>query len=376
MLGWSLRNGTRGVVVAIGPRSGGVGDVFGGTVSALRARGWQVVEGRPDERGSALGSALALLWSLRRALRAASVVHIEFGSNDIATFWCAVVATCLGGAPVLLIHDPDQIARKPGAGLIRRSGRWSMRLAYRVCSPVLDRVLINRTLRHAGALMVMGERSREALEARAGRGVSFVPHGANAVAPGPPPSSGSYALFAGFLGPGKGVDLLLRAWARTGNGGADLVIAGGCSADHEAWVEQLKVESTQLPRPPKWLGHIGDEADFERLIEQAAIVVLPYRRSSPASGILVRAMSAGRCVIATRVEAVDGVVEDGTTGALVDVDDVDGLGRSLTSLLSDGAERDRLGAAAAARAAEVFGWDRFSDALESAYAERASRRVE
>jgi glycosyltransferase involved in cell wall biosynthesis len=366
----SLSNRTQRRVVAVGPRSGGVGDVFGGTVSALRSRGWQVIEARPRERGSALVAALALLWPLRRELRAARVLHIEFGSNDVATFWCAAIATRLRLDPALLIHDPEQIARHPGAGLIRHSGRWSMRLAYRVLSPLLDRPLIEGTLRRAGALLVMGERARDHLEARAGRTVWFVPHGAGTADPGPPPSTATYALFAGFLGPAKGVDMLLQAWAGAGDGAADLVIAGGCSADHEPWVEQLKEESRQLPHPPKWLGHIEIESDFERLINEAAVVVLPYRRSSPASGILVRAMSAGRCVIATQVEAVYEVVEDGETGVLVGVDDVDGLSRELARLLSDGAERDRLGAAAAARAAEVFGWGRFADALESAYAAR------
>ena len=366
MMRLSVRTQRR--VVAIGPSSGGVGDVFGGTVSALRARGWDVVEGRPQERGSALVAALVLLWSLRRELRAARVLHIEFGSNDIATFWCAAVAARLRLDPALLIHDPEQIARHPGAGLVRHSGRWSMRLAYRVLSPLLDRPLINRTLRGAGAVLVMGELAREDLEARAGRRVSFVPHGVGIVNPGPPPSTGTYALFAGFLGPGKGVDLLLRAWAGIGDGAVGLVIAGGWAANHGPWVKQLQAAARQLPHPPRWLGRVDDESDFQRLIERAAIVVLPYRRSSPASGILVRAMSAGRCVIATRVQAVDGVVEDGVTGVLIDVDDVDGLTRELARLLADGGERDRLGSAAAARAAEVFGWERFTDALESAYA--------
>ncbi|MGO9822450.1 MAG: hypothetical protein ACLPTJ_17605, partial [Solirubrobacteraceae bacterium] len=125
-------------IVAIGPTTGGVGDAFRGALAALRKEYPGLTELRPDGRGSEAGLAFRSLAKRRAQIRAADVVHIEFGSNDLATFWCAIWC-CLAWRPVVIVvHDPPKIAHKPGAGLITRSSRWRKRFAYRLLSPTLD----------------------------------------------------------------------------------------------------------------------------------------------------------------------------------------------------------------------------------------------
>ena len=59
-------------------------------------------------------------------------------------------------------------------------------------------------------------------------------------------------------------------------------------------------------------------------------------------------MAAGLPVVATRVGGIPFIVEDGTTGFLVEYGDVDGFARKIVLLLQD--ERAILQMAAAARA--------------------------
>jgi glycosyltransferase involved in cell wall biosynthesis len=356
-------------VLAVGPISGGVGDAFTGSISSLRQRGWKVGEARPRETGSAAAAALRLAWRVRRTLFVANSVHVEFGSNDLAVFWFALIATALRRDVVLVAHDPTPFAHAPGAGLIARSGTWHLRIAYRVLSPLLDHLIVRSALHRAGAVVVFGHAEREYLQARVSRPVLYAPHGKLAEADGaPPPSACDYVLFAGFLGPSKGLDLLVRAWARVPEHPLRLQIAGGWGADQEEWIRGLRAQAAVHKSPPQWLGHIPAERDFQRLFERAAIVVLPYRRSSPASGVLIRAMTAGRCILATRVSAVVSSVEDGVSGVIVDIEDVQGLAHHLSRLSMDTAERDRLGRGAARRARAIFDWNAFAKSVETAYA--------
>jgi glycosyltransferase involved in cell wall biosynthesis len=180
-------------------------------------------------------------------------------------------------------------------------------------------------------------------------------------------------LFAGYLGPHKGLDVLLRAWSMMSPGhGLRLVIAGAAGRDEQVWLDALRTEFDAVEPAPEWLGATEREQDFQRLFDRASVVAIPYRSSSPASGIVVRAMSAGRCIIGTRVPALVDAIEHDRDGILVDVEDAGTLAEQLSRLAADGSERDRLGAAAAQRAAELFDSEKFVDSLECAYA--AARR--
>ena len=69
---------------------------------------------------------------------------------------------------------------------------------------------------------------------------------------------------------------------------------------------------------------------------------------------LVDAMAAGKPVVATRAGGISEVVDDGTTGFLVEPRDHKAMADALTQLLKDEALRRRMGEAAQARARERF----------------------
>jgi len=61
--------------------------------------------------------------------------------------------------------------------------------------------------------------------------------------------------------------------------------------------------------------------------------------------VLMEAQSQALACVATRVSAIPELIEDGTTGLLVEPGDVDGLARALARLIADAAFRRTLGAA-------------------------------
>src|SRR5262249_11365323 len=210
---------------------------------------------------------------------------------------------------------------------------------FRVLCPLLDRVLIDTVVRRARVLVVFGEEAREGWLSRGARLVEVISHGADTPdGHGLAPSHGESVLFAGFLGPSKGIDTLLEAWAEVSEESSlPLLLAG---EPHDPWFFETCARYAALPNPPQVLGPLAEEAEFQQLINRAALVVLPYRFSSPASGVLVRAMSAGRPVLTTPVPAVNGTIRDGENGVVVPIGDASALAGELVRLCESPEERD------------------------------------
>lgn len=339
-------------------------------MAALERSGWQVTIERPSERGTAAVSAIRSMWRRRGLVRRAAVVHVEFGSNDRAAFWAACFAVLARRDCTVVAHDHPRFVHSPAAGLLPLSTRLQSVVAYRLLVPLLDRPIKRLVLGRAGSIVVLGEQARRDWGALTSAPIIVVSHGPEEpIHGGPPPSQGRHVLFAGVIGPAKGVDLLLDAWsAVAGETELPLVIAGAPGTGYTDWARELRTRPWPGAPAPLWIGRVEDERRFQQLFAEAAIVVLPYRASSPASGILVRAMVQGRCVVASRVPAVVGAIRDGSEGLLFEPGDRGGLTGQLRAVLRDPSRRDALGAAAAARAAERFAWEPLVAGLERAYA--------
>jgi glycosyltransferase involved in cell wall biosynthesis len=355
------------VILAAGAATGGVADVFQRVIAELRARGHDVALVRPMRGRTAAGAAVGAVRRERQRICTAEAIHLEFGSNDLGAFWFALCAVLIRRDCVVVAHDYPKLINAPTAGLVPASSRWLRALAFRVLRPVLDSRLRRLLLRRAGLILVFGEEARAGWERAGVRRIQVITHGSDPASDGaPPPSKGDSILFAGYLGPSKGIDDLLQAWAAIEEDvELPLVFAG---APHEPWFSQTLGQYHGLSKPPSVLGPLPQAEAFQRLIERAAVVVLPYRYSSPASGVLIRAMAAGRAVIVTPVPATRTVVRDGHNAIIVPIGDATALAQALRCLDRDPGLRDQLGAAAARTAAEVFSWERQTDQLEAAYA--------
>lgn len=170
-----------------------------------------------------------------------------------------------------------------------------------------------------------------------------------------PPDGRPVVGFVGRIEPRKGPLDLARAAPALAEAGARVVLVGddpfgsdpeylarvrACAAvEHHGWVENA----------PGLMRHLD-------------VLVLPSYRE-PFGTVLAEAMAVGTPVVATEVDGLPEVVEDGITGMLVEPGDPDAIAAAVRRVL---AERDAMGRAAA-QAAKRF--------ATPAYAERVERLI-
>lgn len=106
-------------------------------------------------------------------------------------------------------------------------------------------------------------------------------------------TSTPYALVLGELRANKGVELAIDA---AGVAGVPLVVAGRSESPELAL--ELATRA-QRAATVSIVDRFLDRAEFTRLLEQAAVVVLPYTHFDAQSGILAKAVAAGLPIVAS-----------------------------------------------------------------------------
>jgi glycogen(starch) synthase len=159
----------------------------------------------------------------------------------------------------------------------------------------------------------------------------------------------------------KGFDVLLRALARAGDLGMDLVLAG--DGPEKRQLQELVV-SLGLEQSVHFPGRV-DHATAMGLFRGCEFFVLPSRHE-PFGIVNLEAMAAGKAVIASRTGGVPEIVEDGQVGLLVPPEDESGLSAALARLAADRGLRDRLGDAGR-RDAAGFSWANIADQYLEVY---------
>ncbi len=113
-------------------------------------------------------------------------------------------------------------------------------------------------------------------------------------------------------------------------------------------------------------------AEIPSLLARSTVCVLTSRSEGSPNAVL-EYMAAGRPVVATDVGGVSETVIDGVTGILVRPGDDASIAAAILRLLSDGALRKRMGAAASARVREEFSLVRQLDAVSALYRSELAR---
>lgn len=168
------------------------------------------------------------------------------------------------------------------------------------------------------------------------------------------------ALFLGLIRPYKGVDVLLDAFSRLpANSKWRLVVAG------EPWGDLSQMLTAQVKalnlshRVRLDFGWIP-EAEVDRLLRAADLLVMPYRSGSQ-SAVAPLALSRGVPVLSTDVGGLGEVVENGVSGVLVEPNSPEALADALISL-----EGGRLAglAAGAVASSKRWTWGGYAEVLE------------
>jgi glycosyltransferase involved in cell wall biosynthesis len=116
----------------------------------------------------------------------------------------------------------------------------------------------------------------------------------------------------------------------------------------------------------------GAQSDVRPYLRDATLFV----QSSTSEGIsmtLLEAMAAGLPVVATNVGGTAEVVQKGTTGVLIEPEDVDALATTVMRLLTDRAQLLSMSRAARERAERCFDARRMTGDYEGLYLEAVSR---
>lgn len=145
---------------------------------------------------------------------------------------------------------------------------------------------------------------------------------------------GDFALFAGRLSKGKGIQVLLDAWASDPELPA-LKIAGD---GERAGLVQAAAEAD--PRI-EWLGWTQSK-EMQRLMGQAAVLVTPSMWYEGWPLVAIEAMGQGTPVVATAHGAFNEMIVDGVTGALIPRGDALALAASVRSLTDNLADQPRV----------------------------------
>jgi glycosyltransferase involved in cell wall biosynthesis len=161
--------------------------------------------------------------------------------------------------------------------------------------------------------------------------------------------------FVGRIEPRKGPLDLARAAPAIRNGAPDarIVIVG---SDPYASDPDYEREVRSAPGVEHHDGWVEGAAGLLRHLD---VLVLPSYQE-PFGTILAEAMAVGTPVVATRVDGLPEVVDDGATGALVEPGNPDDVARGVLEVL---AHRDELGRAAR-RSATRFHVDAYVDRVE------------
>jgi glycosyltransferase involved in cell wall biosynthesis len=131
-----------------------------------------------------------------------------------------------------------------------------------------------------------------------------------------------------------------------------LLLVGGAQRRSEArYLESLRASARRLGISDR-VRFLGQRTDVRDLLAAADIFCQPNLAPEPFGISFVEAMSAGLPVVTTAAGAALEIF-DASSGALVPPGDINMLAATLRRLIQDPAERQRLGMAAASRAAEL-----------------------
>ncbi len=177
-----------------------------------------------------------------------------------------------------------------------------------------------------------------------GGGINFNP------LPVPPtrvPREETVVLFIGSNFLRKGGDLLLKAFAITRQKFPNIRLQV-LTRDHVPPIYPME--------GVEFLPYVWDRELIARLYGEADIFVLPSRQETWGD-VILEAAAYGLPSIGTHGQAMEEIIQNGETGLLVPIDNVEQLANALMSLLGDPSLRLRMGCSARERAESFYTWD-------------------
>lgn len=262
------------------------------------------------------------------------------------------------GAPLVLVEEGFVSRGKPIERLLRGFGAraWGalvQRTAVRIVA--LDPVAAAQSARR-------GFEESRIVELTAGVDVSTFRPGLSSELCSRHRLPRHFLLAMGRMEPGRGLEVLVEAFARTVGQRSDWALAlagqGSLRAALRAQCERLGVSARV-----RWIGPVGD-GELPGLLGSATALLVPALDDDVTSQKIRRAMACGTPVLASDVARLRGTVEHDRTGLVVRAGDRDAWVEAISRLASDPARRERWSRAARARAVEGMTWPEVASRFE------------
>jgi glycosyltransferase involved in cell wall biosynthesis len=167
---------------------------------------------------------------------------------------------------------------------------------------------------------------------------------------------GDLVTFVGRASPEKGISDFVATARRL----PDLPFAVAGAADR---VPELVASS---PPNVQWVGFLKQK-ELNQICLRSRILVFPFRWFEGFPNVLTQAMALQRPVLAARIGAVPEIVDDGRTGLLFDMGNVEDLVTKLRALYGDLPRCREMGAAGRAKAFSTYSSERVYTRLMEIY---------
>lgn len=173
---------------------------------------------------------------------------------------------------------------------------------------------------------------------------------------------------AGRISHWKGQDVLARALAEPAlrARGAIGLVAGAPWPGAPERGRALDALADELGVSDRLL-RLGFRDDVETIYGAADVIAVPSTGPDPLPNVALEAAAAGCCVVGSAHGGLPEIVADRVSGRLVAPGDARALAATLDELADDPAQRERLGAAAAADVRARFDPQQMLDAVQSLY---------
>lgn len=177
------------------------------------------------------------------------------------------------------------------------------------------------------------------------------------------PSRRGSILSVGRLGPGKGLEDLIKAISLIPKLDTPITILGDGPLRSSL---EADVKAYGLTNKVRFVGHITDRNQLAGFYQQACLFVLPSHHEGLPT-VLLEAMACGCPVLATRVGGIPEVIQDGINGQLVPPKEPHQLAAAIEMLLADRSRLEGFGMRARQTIEQRFSWERISRTFADLY---------
>lgn len=214
--------------------------------------------------------------------------------------------------------------------------------------------------------IAVSEQARKTLVGHVGGDAVLIPNGVRVADFAPDSHDRDRRRELLFLGrikePRKGLSVLIDAMPMILSQVPDLSVIVAGPGDNEDVRKDLP---ESVASALTFVGAVSDERKQE-LLREVQVYVAPHTGGESFGIVLVEAMAAGACVVASDIPAFRQVLQDGQSGRLFSAKDPRSLAESVLSVLADDAARRALVDRAHVRA-EEYDWDRVVDDVLAVY---------